>query len=439
MVAGSVMLSSVPMISRGILLVLACVLQVGTGWSVRPAAATSAVEINERYGPAVVQIRILNRAASSKSAIGAGFYVGPLGRIVTNYHVVADLVQRPRKYQAELVGKDGTVLPLELLNIDVVHDLAILQAPAAPPLALELAEEPPRQGSRLFSLGNPLDLGTSIVEGTYNGLLQETLYEKIHFTASINPGMSGGPVIDDRGRVVGINVSTAGNSLSFLVPVKFADELYRATAAIDFEKPAKFVDLVRAELIRNQQTLMDRLLGSRFEEVTLGPYQLPGRFASFVKCWGDERSDKRQPYSVVVHNCSTSDSVYVGGGLTSGAIEYEHRLLTARHLNRFQFYALYEDRFSGGRISGAGSPDAVTRFECESDFVQHGGIESKMVLCLRAYRKYRGLYDAVLMSASLDANDSGLQSKLEMHGVSFENAHLLARKFVDAIRWAPRS
>src|SRR6201999_2275505 len=81
------------------------------------------------------------------------------------------------------------------------------------------------QGARVYSLGNPHDVGLSIVEGTYNGQLAETLFERIHFTGSLNPGMSGGPAIDRAGRVVGVNVASMGNQLSFLVPIRFAREL----------------------------------------------------------------------------------------------------------------------------------------------------------------------------------------------------------------------
>ncbi|HYD47244.1 MAG TPA: serine protease [Terriglobales bacterium] len=423
-------------------LILVCLVQLGLAPATAPAEVRPRTadtdEIYERFAPAVVQIRILNRASSSKKAIGSGFYAATTGRIITNYHVVSDLVQHPKKYQAELVGKDGVTIPVALVHLDVVHDLALLEAPVAPAALLALAAEPPRQGTRLFSLGNPFDLGTSIVEGTYNGLLQETLYEKIHFTGSINPGMSGGPAVDSRGQVVGINVATAGNALSFLIPAKYAAALIAAANDPAYQTPANFTGIIRDQLIQNQQVLMDHLLGGRFEELSLGSFRVPGRFAPFVKCWGDEQTEARQPYDAVVHSCSTSDSVYVADTLSSGAIKYSHQWYRAKDLNRFQFYSLYEDQFTAGGI-GTGSRDLVTRFECNTEVVGRDGVDMKMVLCLRGYKKMRGLYDAFLMAASLNDNFTGLQTKLELHGVTFENAHLLARKFVDAITWAPPS
>lgn len=77
----------------------------------------------------------------------------------------------------------------------------------------------PTQGSTIYSLGNPHDLGMIVVPGTYNGLKQNSLYQKIHFTGSVNSGMSGGPLVNEGGEAMGVNVATAGNQLGFLVPL----------------------------------------------------------------------------------------------------------------------------------------------------------------------------------------------------------------------------
>lgn len=408
-------------------------------FSASGSAAATTDQVYERFAPAVVQIRILNRASASRASLGTGFFVDRAGLVLTNYHVVSDVVQHPKKYAIEMTSAGAVPVELELLNVDVVHDLAVLQAPLPSPAVLELSTAAPRQGTRLFSLGNPYDLGTSIVEGTYNGLLEQSLYERIHFTGSINPGMSGGPTVDADGRVIGINVATAGNALSFLVPAKFAAALIAGTRSADFSKPASFTAAIREQLLQSQQLLADRLLAAQFDSITLGGFNVPSRFSPFLKCWGDEEGDNSKPYKVVVHSCSTNDAIYVAKSLSAGVIKFSHHWYSARNLNRFQFYSMYEGEFADNQASSAGSRDLVTRFECSSDFVRHEGVDMKLVLCLRAYKKMRGLYDAVLLGASLNSNDSGLQTKLEMKGISFDNAHLLARKFVDAITWNSRS
>ena len=83
------------------------------------------------------------------------------------------------------------------------------------------------KGERLYSMGNPLDLGFTIIEGTYNGLVDRTYNDRVHFSGALNPGMSGGPTVTAEGQVVGVNVATrrGGQLLSFLVPARYAAAL----------------------------------------------------------------------------------------------------------------------------------------------------------------------------------------------------------------------
>ena len=76
-------------------------------------------------------------------------------------------------------------------------------------------------------MGNPLDLGFTIIEGTYNGLVDRTYNDRVHFSGALNPGMSGGPTVSAEGQVVGVNVATrrGGQLLSFLVPARYAAAL----------------------------------------------------------------------------------------------------------------------------------------------------------------------------------------------------------------------
>ena len=104
----------------------------------------------------------------------------------------------------ELRRADGTSEHLELVNFDVVNDLALVKTkqPVSSALAFSLADALPQQGVPIYSLGNPHDFGMIVVPGTFNGLKTNSFYQRIHFTGSINPGMSGGPAVDGRGHVI---------------------------------------------------------------------------------------------------------------------------------------------------------------------------------------------------------------------------------------------
>lgn len=180
----------------------------------------SASVIFDRYAGAAVKVRIVDRASEAKSVIGTGFFVDNKGYLVTNFHVISSWVHAPDKYRVEYLDEDKNSHPLQVLNIDLVNDLAVAQvAHSTPRQYLNFAQQEAAQGSRIFSFGFPHDFGITIVEGTYNGLLAHAFYKKIHFTGSLNSGMSGGPAVNSSGEVVGINVATSGNQISFLVPV----------------------------------------------------------------------------------------------------------------------------------------------------------------------------------------------------------------------------
>ncbi|MBI3782452.1 MAG: trypsin-like peptidase domain-containing protein [Deltaproteobacteria bacterium] len=392
-------------------------------------------EVFKRFANRVVQVRIVDRATESKSVIGSGFFVGP-HHLVTNYHVVSEIVHAPERHRAELVYDNGATIPLEVENIDVVHDLAVVRAETTSPASFAFQEALPPKGQRLFSLGNPYDLGSSIVEGTYNGLLEESLYEKIHFTGAINPGMSGGPTITPSGQVVGINVATAGDELSFLVPAKYAAALVKATLDPQFQRPASLLDLVGEQLRANQDVYMARLLAQPFEPVALGEYKLPGKLASFFKCWGHtEKAQDDRPYEVVRYDCSLEDSIFLTEERSSGSISLQHLLLRSDQLNRFQFSALYESTF-GTLLGTRGSDDDLTRYECESSYVERPGTAWKVVLCVRAYKKLSGLYDAVLKAASLNHNTDGVQTAVSINGVTFESIQRFTRHYLEALSWS---
>jgi len=150
-----------------------------------PAAAAENTEsVFAAVKDRIVQVRLIDQAGNAKNALGSGFVIAGGGRIISNYHVVSGLVNHPGRFRAEYLAQNGDIGKLALLDIDVVHDLALLRADGFAPAPFALRTQTPAMGVRLYSLGNPLDLGLTIVEGTYNGLLKKSLYERIHFTGS---------------------------------------------------------------------------------------------------------------------------------------------------------------------------------------------------------------------------------------------------------------
>src|SRR5690606_11202087 len=134
-----------------------------------PVIATSTVF--SRYSDRILKVQVIETGSSAKATIGTGFFVNADGLMVTNYHVIAERIHEPENTRVEVLSPDGTPTVVEVVAVDVVHDLAVLRTGLRSPGHFSLAPVTVPQGERLYSLGHPSDLGLSIVEGTYNGNL----------------------------------------------------------------------------------------------------------------------------------------------------------------------------------------------------------------------------------------------------------------------------
>jgi hypothetical protein len=397
-------------------------------------------ELFSRIQGRVGQVRIIERRSGSKSSIGTAFFVSASGHAVTNYHVVADLVLHPDDYTAELERDGRPAVPVRLVDVDVVHDLAVIQADEVLQDFFALEEKAPPHGSRLYAMGNPHDLGTTIVEGTYNGLIPDALYERINFTGAINAGMSGGPALTSEGRVVGVNVSTMGNELGFLVPVRHARALLTRALAAKQEgegggEAPPLLTSVRTQLAEHQQRVTDQLLAEALPRQGLGDYQVPGRWRPFLKCWGDTPHDTEAPYTLTSYQCSSEEDIYLSTQHRTGQVAYVHQYVTTSKLGALRFSALFSALFGQDPDIVEATHDDVTNFRCKTRFVDVKGLTVRAALCLRAYKRFPGLYDLVLRAATLDASNHGVETSLALAGFSSENAHVLARRYLEGLSW----
>jgi putative serine protease PepD len=159
---------------------------------------------------------------------GTGFVIDERGTIVTNAHVVGSASQASVRF-----GDTGSAVEAEVLGSDPSTDLAVLRVdPAdAPPLRpLTLADsDAVRVGDDVVAIGHPFGLDRTATAGIVSGLGREiespngfSIDEVIQTDAAINPGNSGGPLVDAKGRVVGVNSQIASGGGGGNVGVGFA-------------------------------------------------------------------------------------------------------------------------------------------------------------------------------------------------------------------------
>lgn len=403
-----------------------------------PRPSSSAQKLYSAAQDDLLQVRVLLRAGRTQSSVGSGFMVGASDLVVTNYHVVSQIALEPDTYVGEFVDTQKRRGAVELLAVDVLNDLAVLRVKrkgsgffTLPARAADLAEL--TQGQYLYSLGNPLDLGFAISEGTYNGVISRSFYQQLMFTGPINSGMSGGPNVTVDGQVAGVNVArrTDGELVSFLVPARHVVALLDRVAA-QGHQPLDFKVEVGRQLLAHQTELVDRLLAVPLNLKVLGTYNVPVRESDQMRCWGRSSTKPEDLFAVDDINCGMESAVFVSGQLQTGHVSVRHEFIRSLKLDAVRFSELASGAFKNESF-GSRRDARLTGPACNEMFVANKSLPLRAVLCVRAYRKFSGLYDFSLLTASVDSGVASLQSRVDANGVSYDNGLRLARVFLDAL------
>jgi S1-C subfamily serine protease len=411
---------------------------------VAPApVSASAQRIYEGAQPALLQVRTLLKGQDSQSSVGSGFFVSADGHIITNYHVVSDVALQPERYRLVYRTAEGGGGPLQLLAFDAIHDLALVKpvdATAKPHGMLQFrgGGSPVAQGERIYSLGNPLDVGFAVVEGTYNGLVERSFYPTIFFAGSLNPGVSGGPTLDARGQVIGINVASRrdGEQVSFLVPAQFADALLqRAQSATPITKAA-YPELTR-QLTAHQQALTDRFLAQPWRSAGHPRYAIPVPQEDFMRCWGTSTPADTKGLEFERSDCVMETRLFVSGWLTTGALTVRHEAYDGRKLGVLRFADRYSRSFANESFGGPGK--ARTAPQCHESYVDRNGLPLRVVLCMSEYKKLTGLFDAAMLVVTVDSSSGGVEGRFDASGVTFDNALKLSAHYLEGFGWTTPS
>jgi serine protease Do len=404
----------------------------------------SARKVYEQARGQLVQVRTVLKGRASQTSVGSGFIVSGEGLVITNFHVVSEVALEPETHDLLYMTADGREAPLQILMLDVLHDLALLRMvpdPDAPPVTWQaLSFRPTKQalaqGERMYSLGNPLDVGFAVIEGNYNGLVERSFYPQIFFSGSLSSGMSGGPALDQEGRVIGINVARRvdGEQVSFLVPAAYAVELLdRGRRAPPMKGPAD--DEITRQLLEHQARLTERFISQGWKTATHPTYKVPVPPDRFMRCWGSSERSRTGGLDFERSDCVMDTRIFVGR-FTTGAVSVRHESYDGTKLGTLRFAARHAQSFRNegfDRLRG----DLMTKPQCHEDFVQHDQLPMRAVVCMRAYKKLPKLYDVSVLVATLDRNQAGVQGRFDAQGVSFDNALRLTRHYLDAYGVVP--
>ncbi len=401
--------------------------------------------IYERTRPLLLQVRTLLKTQDSQASVGSGFLVGDGTRLITNYHVISQFALQPGRFRLVYASVDGHQGALELLAFDVVHDLALLKPVDPAPLAgrgavaLRPETDALARGARIYSLGNPLDVGFAVAEGTYNGPVERSFLPTLFFGGSLSPGMSGGPALDEQGRLVGVNVAARrdGEQVSFLVPAAPVRALLeRGRDHAPITSPA-WGEVTR-QLLGHEAELTQRFIAQPWRSAGHPRYAVPVPQETFMRCWGRGSPQAAHGLQFERSDCEMDSRIFVGGALLTGFLTVRHEAYDGSKLGPLRFAQRYSASF---RNEFMGVDDRFrTAPRCVERQVDREGLPMKAVICLRAYKKLPGLHDLVVLVATLDSSEVGVQGRFEAYGVSQGSAQQLAQHYLDGYAWtAPRN
>lgn len=194
-----------------------------------------AAAIYQKVAPSVVQVSA--KAASGEPSSGAGVIVDDMADILTSLHIIDGATGITVKFN------DGTSSPVEIVARLPDRDIAVLRALAPPAQFQPATMGNPGSlsiGDRAFVIGHPFGLTGSLSTGVISGLdramtapnLSQPITGLIQFDAAVNPGSSGGPLVDQRGDVVGIVTGLVNPAGKVFSGVGFAVTIDAASAGL---------------------------------------------------------------------------------------------------------------------------------------------------------------------------------------------------------------
>ena len=242
-------------------------------------------------------------------SFGSGFFISD-GLIASNYHVV----EGASRGYAKLIGKKTKYDIEGYVAVDTVRDLVILKisSPVNPTLKSNDSDHC-QVGEKVFAVGNPQGLEGTFSQGIISSIRDAGSDKLLQITAPISPGSSGGPVLNEQGKVIGVSVATykGGQNLNFAIPVNYL---------INLAKNIGPVKRLSGSKSKSSKSILSDLGGRSIEGVVGGQFLFDSKFENY----GDFSFSLRNKLRDSVKNISGLIVFYDNQGFPIDTVDFNY-------------------------------------------------------------------------------------------------------------------
>jgi hypothetical protein len=357
---------------------------------------------------------------------------------------VSGIALRPRQFRLEYLANDGSRGSLQIVAMDVANDLALvrLDKPLAGATPVPISPRKPDKGETVLSVGYPLAKGLTIVSGAYNGRAEDFFQELIHYSGAVNSGMSGGPAVDGRGNLVGVNVAVTRNAqlVSLLVPASKVQELLsrpqtKDTFALDYWRLE-----VGRQLHQHADVILDALAKRSLPTRKFNSYTSVDIEPLGFKCQGiQEDASGKYQRELNGRVCRTGSSVYVDDSTFIGYADFYTGIRTNKGMNALRFAEVRRLNLDAVKVKKIedDTDRNKTGYECTEGIVKVSNVRTKTLACLRRDYRFEDLYDMTFILHSIDSDSQSMQVRVEMRGMPYAGTKTIIARVMEGVSWSP--
>ena len=376
----------------------------------------------ERLRPSLIDVNLNLSRVDSLSSRGSGFLAGRQDWIITNFHVVDRKLHRFADHRILVFGSKGQRFNAKIIAVDVAADLAVLQSDhPLPGAALMPYTEPLKKGEKLYAYGKSEGDEFRVSTGTFTRNIRDGSVSELVFSGRLEAGMSGGPVLDARGRLVGVNQSIMLEHPYDSRLVNAADIQKILTKAE--ELPYANADAAIQDMVQQYRDMatfeVDAITKPNKPRDWLGPF---GVLTTDNICDHQLFSLADERFEIYRLKCQTVPGDARDGRVNLGAIEFRHYWMISPGGSAWR--AAAASKYMMEYLRKVPEPESREQGAWNCQFTRHtntNNLKIDVQTCSRRYLRIPGLLDYRVRAALEVTDHESMVSALEADGIDPQN------------------